>query len=84
VSLIALRRKKPDIERPFKLKPSFGWIPLIALLGAIVCVGLLFTFDWVTVLIQSIIIIIGMAVYYLMKYNVIKKPRQKIFKHKEK
>jgi len=45
ISLIALRRNKPDAERPFKLKPSISWVPIIALLGAIVCVALLFTFN---------------------------------------
>jgi APA family basic amino acid/polyamine antiporter len=84
LSLIALRLKQPNVERSFKLKPSFGRIPLIALLGAVVCIGLLFTFDWLTILIQAIIILIGITVYYLMKYNVIQKQRKKFFKRKEK
>jgi len=66
ISLIALRRRKPEIERPFKLKPSIGFIPIIALLGAIVCIGLLFTFSWFIVLIQVIIILIGLVVFYAM------------------
>ena len=44
ISLIALRKTKPDLERPFELKPSFKGVPLIALLGSIVCIALLFTF----------------------------------------
>ncbi|MFX0012619.1 MAG: APC family permease [Candidatus Hermodarchaeota archaeon] len=70
ISLIALRRNKPEIERPFKLKPSIGWMPLIALLGAVVCIGLLFTFDWLIILIQAIIIVIGIAVFYAMKSKI--------------
>ncbi|MFX1407621.1 MAG: APC family permease [Promethearchaeota archaeon] len=70
ISLIALRRRKPEIERPFKLAPSIGWIPMIALLGALVCFGLLFTFDWYIIIIQVIIIIIGIIVFYAMKSKI--------------
>ncbi len=68
ISLIALRRSRPDAERPFKLKPSISWVPLVALFGAIICLSLLFTFNWLIVLIQIIIIIIGIIVFYVMKY----------------
>jgi len=70
ISLIALRRRKPDIERPFKLKPNIGFVPVIALLGAIVCIGLLFTFDLLTIIIQVIIILIGVIVFYAMKSKI--------------
>ncbi len=70
VSLIALRKNKPDAERPFKLKPSIKWVPVIALLGAIVCIALLFTFDWLIIIIQSIIVLCGIAVFYGMKSKI--------------
>lgn len=77
ISLIALRKKNPEIERPFKLKPSVKFIPIIALLGAIVCGGLLpFTliyqgnFDWWTLLIYGIIILMGIVVFYLLKSKI--------------
>jgi APA family basic amino acid/polyamine antiporter len=70
LSLIALRRNKPEIERPFKLKPTLKYVPLIALLGVIVCIGLLFTFDWVTLLINGIIILVGLIVFYLLKSKI--------------
>lgn len=70
LSLIALRRNKPEIERPFKLKPTLKYVPLIALLGVIVCIGLLFTFDWVTFLINGIIILVGLIVFYLLKSKI--------------
>jgi len=70
LSLIALRRKKPDLERPFKLKPNIGWIPIIALLGCIVCFGLLFTFNLLTVIIQLIIVLCGVVVFYAMKSKI--------------
>jgi len=70
LSLIALRRKKPDLERPFKLKPNFGWVPIIALLGCIVCFGLLFTFNLLIVVIQLIIVLFGVVVFYAMKSKI--------------
>lgn len=72
ISLIALRKTKPDLERPFELKPSFKGVPLIALLGSIVCIALLFTFtdDLLIILIQMIIIIIGIIVFYVMKSKI--------------
>jgi len=70
LSLIALRRKKPDLERPFKLKPNVGWVPIIALLGCIVCFGLLFTFSLLIVVIQLIIVLCGVVVFYAMKSKI--------------
>ena len=70
LSLIALRRKKPDLERPFRLKPNIGWIPIIALLGCIVCFGLLFTFNLLIVVIQLIIVLCGVVVFYAMKSKI--------------
>ncbi len=70
ISLLALRKKKPDIERPFKLKPSIKGFPVIALLGSIICIALLFTFNWYVILIQIIIIICGIVVFYAMKSKI--------------
>ncbi|MFX1305049.1 MAG: APC family permease [Promethearchaeota archaeon] len=70
ISLIALRKTKPNLARPFKIKPSFKGIPIIALLGSIICIGLLFTFDWLTIVIQAIIIICGIGVFYGMKSKI--------------
>ena len=70
ISLIALRRRKPDMERPFELKPSYKGVPIIALLGSIICIALLFTFDWIIILIQVIIVLIGIGVFYAMKSKI--------------
>ena len=67
ICLITLRRRQPELKRPFKLKPNLGWMPLIPLLGAIVCIALLFTFDLMIILIQTIIVVIGIIVFYAMK-----------------
>lgn len=70
ISLLALRKKKPDIERPFELKPSIKGFPVIALLGSIICIALLFTFNWYIILIQIIIILFGIVVFYAMKSKI--------------
>ncbi|MFX1379937.1 MAG: APC family permease [Promethearchaeota archaeon] len=70
ISLLALRKSKPDQERPFALKPSLKGYPIIAILGAIICIALLFTFNWLTVLIQVIIIVVGIVVFYAMKSKI--------------
>jgi APA family basic amino acid/polyamine antiporter len=67
LSLIALRRRAPSATRPFRASPSIGTIPVTALLGAGVCVGLLFTFEPIIVATQVIVIAIGMAVYFTLK-----------------
>jgi len=70
ISLIVLRKNQPDLERPFKIKPSIKGVPIIALLGSIVCIGLLFTFDWLIIVIQSVIILCGIGVFYIMKSKI--------------
>ncbi len=70
ISLLALRKKKPDVERPFELKPSIKGFPVIALLGSIICIALLFTFNWYIILIQIIIILCGIVVFYAMKSKI--------------
>jgi len=70
LSLIVLRKKKPELERPFKQKPNIGWFPIVALLGCIVCFGLLFTFDLLIVIIQIIIVLCGVVVFYAMKSKI--------------
>jgi APA family basic amino acid/polyamine antiporter len=66
LSLIILRKRNPDEERPFKVKPNIGWIPITALLGTIICFALLFTFDPIIIGIQVVIIIIGIVIFYLL------------------
>ena len=70
VSLIVLRKRNPEHERPFKLKPSLKRVPILALPGAITCIALLFTFDWLTLLIQAIIILCGIVVFFAMKSKI--------------
>ncbi|GAG30243.1 unnamed protein product, partial [marine sediment metagenome] len=70
LSLIVLRKKKPELDRPFKQKPNIGWLPIVALLGCIVCLGLLFTFNLLIIIVQIVIILCGLVVFYAMKSKI--------------
>jgi APA family basic amino acid/polyamine antiporter len=80
LSLIVLRKKKPELERPFKLKPSIRWLPIISLLGCIACFGLFFSFadleGLLTIIIQVIIVLCGIVVFYAMKSKIETKTRK--------
>ncbi|MHA1131977.1 MAG: APC family permease [Candidatus Helarchaeota archaeon] len=75
VVLIYLRKSQPDLDRPFKVKPSIKWVPIIPLLGAITTLFLLITFAdfttwdyWFILIIQLIIIAIGIGLFYLYRF----------------
>jgi len=74
LSLIVLRKKKPELERPFKLKPNIRWLPIVSLLGCIACFGLFFSFanleGLLTIIIQAIIVLCGVVVFYAMKSKI--------------
>ena len=70
LSLIVLRKNKPELDRPFKLKPNISWMPITALLGCVVCFGLLFTFNWLIIIIQLIIVLCGIVLFYAMKAKI--------------
>ena len=80
LSLIVLRKKKPELERPFKLKPSIRWLPIVSLLGCIACFGLFFSFadleGLLTIIIQVIIVLCGIVVFYAMKSKIETKTRK--------
>lgn len=60
LSLISLRRKKPDMERSFKV-PGY---PVTPAAGAIACTVLYFQLDFVTILYGFGIIMIGAILYF--------------------
>jgi amino acid transporter len=67
LSVIRLRQNDPDTTRPFKIKPAVKQTPVPAVLGALICLGLLFTFDWFTIIIQTVIIVIGLILFYAVR-----------------
>ena len=71
ITLIYLRKTQPDLERPFKVKPSIKWIPIFPLIGAITCFLMFFSFIesyWIFI-IQLIVIAIGLGFYGIQLLN---------------
>jgi len=60
VSIIVLRKTRPDIERPFRTP----WVPLIPLLGALVCLVQMFSLPFDTWLRLLIWMALGFLVYF--------------------
>ncbi len=77
MSLILLRKREPSLVRPFKVSPSVGFVPITALMGAGVCVGLLFTFEPLIMIVEGVVIVSGLLVHYALKRRAIISLRQK-------
>jgi APA family basic amino acid/polyamine antiporter len=56
-----MRRENPDMPRPFKTP----LVPLVPILGAIICLGMIAAIDLRTLKFAGIWMIIGLAVYFL-------------------
>jgi APA family basic amino acid/polyamine antiporter len=65
-SVIVLRRTHPHLHRPFRTP----FVPLVPLLGILVCVALMFSLGWATWARLCIWLIIGLCFYFLYgKWN---------------
>ncbi|MCW3976046.1 MAG: amino acid permease, partial [Candidatus Bathyarchaeota archaeon] len=67
LSLIWLRYKQPELERPFKVPLNIGRFPIIPFLGLISCILLAFYLDLVSILIGIIVIVVGGITYKICK-----------------
>lgn len=72
LSVIVLRKRSPGEARPFKVGLTIGWLPVTAVLGALTCSVLLFQFDVVIILIQMVVVIVGLALFTLLKDRMLK------------
>ena len=61
VSIIVLRKKRPDLNRPFRTP----WVPLIPILGAGICLYLMISLPLDTWLRLIVWFAIGLAIYFL-------------------
>jgi len=67
LSLIWLRYKQPELERPFKVPLNIGWFPIIPVIGLITCIILAFHLDILSVLIGTMMTILGVIIYKICK-----------------
>jgi APA family basic amino acid/polyamine antiporter len=63
LSLIWLRYRQPQLERPFRSPVRIGWFPLLAGLGFVTSLAMLTQFDSVTVMSGAAAVAIGLASY---------------------
>jgi APA family basic amino acid/polyamine antiporter len=61
ISIIILRKKRPDIHRPFKTP----FVPLVPILGAVICVMQMVSLPWETWERLLIWMAIGLVIYFL-------------------
>jgi APA family basic amino acid/polyamine antiporter len=72
-SLIWLRYKEPEVERPFKVPFNIGKFPVIPFLGLISCVFLVFHLDQLAIMIGIITLMTGGVAYKILKAHVSKR-----------
>ncbi|MCX6268167.1 MAG: amino acid permease [Bacteroidetes bacterium] len=65
VSIIVLRKTRPDLERPFRTP----WVPLIPILGALICVVQMLALPLDTWLRLIIWMSIGFVIYFTYSYR---------------
>ena len=61
ISILVLRRNKPEIHRPFKTP----WVPFVPIAGAAICVLQMVSLPWETWERLIIWMVIGLAIYFL-------------------
>ncbi len=55
-----MRKKSPEIERPFKTP----LVPLVPILGVLVCTGMIIALDWQTLKVAILWMVFGLLVYF--------------------
>jgi APA family basic amino acid/polyamine antiporter len=74
VGVLVLRRKRPDLDRPFRTP----LVPLVPILGVLSCLGLMATLPgdtWIRLLVW---LLIGFVIYfgYSRKHSVLQRERE--------
>ena len=67
-SLIALRYKQPNLKRGFKTPFNIGKFPVLAFLGLLSSIFMLFYFEKKIILIEILVLAIGYLTYKVLRY----------------
>ena len=67
ISLIYIRFRRPELERPFRAPFNVGRFPITGFLGLVSCLFLVLQFDMVVILSGSIFLLIGLILYKFPK-----------------
>lgn len=68
VALVHLRRKEPQKKRPFRIPFAINGVPILPILGIIVCFVFLFQFDQLVYLTGLLSFAGSAGIYFLFKY----------------
>jgi APA family basic amino acid/polyamine antiporter len=60
LGIIVLRRTRPDLHRPFKTP----FVPVVPILGAVMCLGLMFTLPFETWIRLGLWMLLGLGIYF--------------------
>jgi len=74
LSVIVLRYREPETKRLFKAPVNIGRFPLLAFLGILLNVGMLYFFELSTFVYGLALLLVGIVLYFLFDTN---KPNQK-------
>ena len=69
LSVIVLRYREPDARRVFKSPLNIGRFPLLAFLGVLLNLGMLYFFDLKTFLYGLALLLAGLMMYFLFDAN---------------
>lgn len=72
LGVLILRRKEPNIKRPFRTPAA----PVVSILGAVICLGMIIAIDTRTLTVALIWMLIGLIVYfaYSRKHSKLRTP----------
>jgi APA family basic amino acid/polyamine antiporter len=70
LALIWLRYRHPNIPRPFKVPLNIGKFPVLAFLGAVFSVFMIYQYNFQIMIIGILILLSGAVVYHLRKNKI--------------
>lgn len=70
VAVIILRKREPELERPYKV-PLYPFIPLVAIVGGLFILTVTLITKTTLALIGIVLTLIGVPVYYYIKKNMV-------------
>ncbi|MFZ9984589.1 MAG: APC family permease [Ilumatobacteraceae bacterium] len=65
---IMLRKTEPNLERPFRIRGTIGWVPIIPVLGLVVVVVVSGQLELRAAFLATVLIAIGVGVHWLHRF----------------
>ena len=65
---IMLRKTEPNLERPFRIRGTIGWVPIVPVLGLVVVVVVSGQLELRAAFLATVLIAIGVGVHWLHRF----------------